>query len=501
MTNTSRLIESVFSSIFNDYESAKSDSRVRGLVEQSFKELVDIFRNLPPLAKRPHIQVKFSIGKGSMANVPWIAFLDERITKTLQEGVYCVLLVRSDMAGVYMTFNQGVGGAPGRGIDKGNLIKIGENARKLREEYSQLWVAGFNVNDKIDLADSGYRGKAYEKSTIAYKLYQQNEFPSDLEIAADLEELLIAYDDYAAKTLQIPITRVVRDESVRAYSAYSIDSFISETGFDRNHIEGWKTLLERKKQIIFQGPPGTGKTFIAERLARLVTSGTEGFVETVQFHPAYSYEDFIQGYFPASTHGVLTFEPKPGRFLEFCERARKVPNAPCVFIIDELNRANIPRVFGELMLLLEYRDKSVPLATGGELSVPGNVYILGTMNTADRSIALVDYALRRRFAFLRIGVEYDILKARLESYGLPADQLVTVLREINAAIDDQNYEIGVSFFIGHEESLMERLPDIWQTEIEPYLEEYFYDQPKENWSAYRWTNLVENKLSSWKKNS
>ena len=169
--------------------------------------------------------------------------------------------------------------------------------------------------------------------------------------------------------------------------------------------------LRRKKQVIFQGPPGTGKTFVAERLARCIVSETTGFWEVVQFHSAYNYEDFIQGLQPKPLGQGLHFELVSGRFLQFCKRVLEESNGdPCILIIDEINRANLARVFGELMYLLEYRDKAIPLAAGGiPFQIPENVYIIGTMNTADRSIALVDHALRRRFSFIRLRPKYDIL--------------------------------------------------------------------------------------------
>ena len=168
-------------------------------------------------------------------------------------------------------------------------------------------------------------------------------------------------------------------------------------------------------------------------------------------------------------------------------------------IIDEINRANLARVFGELMYLLEYRDQQIPLSAGGEpFKIPKNVYLIGTMNTADRSIALVDHALRRRFSFIRINPDYDVLKKHFEPHNHPADALISVLREINKAIDDPNYEIGISFFMRNDNKLKEHLPDIWRSEIEPYLEEFFYDQPGKV-SPYRWSALIENKLKEWSK--
>jgi 5-methylcytosine-specific restriction protein B len=179
---------------------------------------------------------------------------------------------------------------------------------------------------------------------------------------------------------------------------------------DEATVARWVRAVERKGQAIFYGPPGTGKTFIAEHLARHLVGGGDGFWELVQFHPAYAYEDFVQGIRPQSgADGALTYPLVPGRFLDFCARASRRRDR-CVLILDEINRANLARVFGELMYLLEYRDRAIALAGAGVLRIPGQPRLLGTMNTADRSIALVDHALRRRFAFIALSPDYDILR-------------------------------------------------------------------------------------------
>ncbi len=197
-------------------------------------------------------------------------------------------------------------------------------------------------------------------------------------------------------------------------------------------------------------------------------------MEIVQFHPAYAYEDFMQGIRPQSVDGSLHYPVVPGRFLEFCCEARNREGC-CVLIIDEINRANLSRVFGELMYLLEYREAEVPLAGGGLFKIPGNVRLIGTMNTADRSIALVDHALRRRFAFLQLYPNYEVLRKFHRRTGFPVEGLIDALVHINREIADRHYEIGTSFFL--KESLSDDIEDIWQMEIEPYLEEYFFDRP------------------------
>lgn len=260
---------------------------------------------------------------------------------------------------------------------------------------------------------------------------------------------------------------------------YTLDQFLEDTGLDEETLERWLKAIRRKGQAIFFGPPGTGKTFVAEHLARHLASGGDGFVDLVQFHPSYAYEDFVQGIRPqAREDGLLEYSVVPGRLINFCQRASKCQGT-CVLIIDEINRANLARVFGELMYLLEYRDKEIPLAVDGTpFKIPSNVRIIGTMNTADRSIALVDHALRRRFAFFRLQPDYKILNRfhQKENTDFPVDKLIQVLQDLNRAINDPHYELGISYFL--KPNLKDHIEDIWRMEVEPYLDEYFFDNRK-----------------------
>jgi 5-methylcytosine-specific restriction protein B len=268
---------------------------------------------------------------------------------------------------------------------------------------------------------------------------------------------------------------------------YSLAELSRETHTPEATLSTWLRALARKGQAVLYGPPGTGKTFVAQKLARHLVGGGDGFVELVQFHPAYAYEDFIQGIRPRTVGGKLDYVLEPGRFLEFCTKAEGRKGV-CVLIIDEINRANLARVFGELMYLLEYRDDEVPLAGGSKLKIPKNVRLIGTMNTADRSIALVDHALRRRFAFIGLYPNHQVLRD-FHKGGANQDTvpgLVNVLEKLNKAINDRHYEVGISFFL--KEGLKEALPDIWQMEIEPYLEEYFFDKPSVV-DQFRWAKI------------
>ena len=265
--------------------------------------------------------------------------------------------------------------------------------------------------------------------------------------------------------------------------SYSLEQCSEETGFQVETLKRWVRGIKRKGQAIFYGPPGTGKTYVADKIASHLIGGTDGMKEIIQFHPAFSYEDFIEGIRPQSPDGGrLTYPIVPGRFLEFCEQAR-TRMGKCVLIIDEINRANISEVFGELMFLLEYRDQEIPLAAGIRFQIPENVYILGTMNTADRSIALVDHALRRRFAFFKLNPNYRVLQKYHNKTEFLVDGLIEVLQDLNRQIGDSHYEVGISFFLTA--GIQEQIGDIWEMEIEPYLEEFFFDQP-EKVNSFRW---------------
>jgi hypothetical protein len=268
--------------------------------------------------------------------------------------------------------------------------------------------------------------------------------------------------------------------------AYSLEDCAADTGLSLGTLTAWIKAIERKGQAIVYGPPGTGKTWTANHLARHLVERSDGFTELVQFHPSYAYEDFIQGIRPESApDGTVRYPLRPGRFLEFCKSARG-RSGRCVLIVDEINRGNLSRILGELMFLLEYRDHDIPLAGGGRFRIPANVRLIGTMNTADRSIALVDHALRRRFAFLPLYPDYELLARYHGGDGVAVDALVGLLKEVNELIADPHYAVGVSYFLTPE--LSASLENIWRMEIEPYLEEQFFDR-RQRMERFRWENI------------
>lgn len=278
---------------------------------------------------------------------------------------------------------------------------------------------------------------------------------------------------------------------------YTKQNFLNEVFMTETDYDKLVALLKYKKNIILQGAPGVGKTFTAKRLAySLIGTEDDSRIAMVQFHQNYSYEDFVMGYRP-SENG---FELRSGVFYDFCETARNDINNEYYFIIDEINRANLSSVFGELLMLVEndYRDKHVNLVYKKDelFSVPHNVYIIGMMNTADRSIAMIDYALRRRFSFFTMKPGFESNGFMVWQHKVSNDvfnTLIEKIKKLNADIvaDDslgEGFCIGHSYFVYDEKNIPANGVEAWLRnvvyyDICPMLDEYWFDdkQKSEHW--------------------
>lgn len=293
------------------------------------------------------------------------------------------------------------------------------------------------------------------------------------------------------------IMDLVRDANpspaTESMEQYTRADFLDEVYISESELDKLENLLRRKKNLILQGAPGTGKTFAAKRLAyALMKAKDDNRIELVQFHQNYSYEDFVMGFRPTEDG----FELRNGIFYRFCQRAASKPDEDFFFIIDEINRGNVSKIFGELLMLIEdsHRGDTVTLAYNGmPFSVPRNLYIIGMMNTADRSLALIDYALRRRFSFYEMSpaLQSEGFLEELASYDSESlNRLVAQVALLNEEIASdrslgRGFQIGHSYFCGLADTSQETLESIVDTEIVPMLEEYWFDN--------------EEKVLSWQK--
>ena len=273
-----------------------------------------------------------------------------------------------------------------------------------------------------------------------------------------------------------------------------LETLGAKTHLPVSFLENIRVLLEDKRQVIFQGPPGTGKTFVAQELAETL-AGSRDRVTLVQFHPDYAYEQFIQGYRPRSLPGgQITWEIQNGTLLRAAERARNEPGAHHYLVIDEINRGNLAKVFGELYFLLEYRDREMQLHYSEEpFSLPQNLHIIGTMNTADRSIALVDLALRRRFHFVEFHPDDDrirgMLRRYLEEKSPGMEWVAGMVERANELLrEDRHAAIGPSYFMkpGLNEGDVER---IWEHNVRPYIQELLFSYGENRMEEFTLENL------------
>ena len=292
---------------------------------------------------------------------------------------------------------------------------------------------------------------------------------------------------------------VEEEEQTEEYAPYWDEDFLREVYMKKKDFEQLKGLLLRKKNLILQGAPGVGKTFAAKRLAyAIMGEKNKDRVKMVQFHQNYSYEDFVLGYKPNENGG---FELKEGIFYQFCKKAAADKYHEYFFIIDEINRGNLSKIFGELLMMIEkdYRDTSIQMSYADRrFAVPSNVYLIGMMNTADRSLAMIDYALRRRFSFyeMKPAFEYSVFNYYIKKKNdQHLENLVKALIELNKVIADDD-SLGTGFCIGH--SYLCDLEDDYDLEsiveydIIPMLREYWFDNDERfNNEAQKLRNAIK----------
>ena len=336
------------------------------------------------------------------------------------------------------------------------------------EAQSIVWICSWAVNEirKARKNDPGY-----SLQEIAEETRLPLDFLEGVEKMLEGKPIPISSPVPTLPTPKMPPLQALADELM----------------FPVEFLERVEQLLEDKHQVIFQGPPGTGKTYTAKKLADCL-AGSEERVRLVQFHPSYAYEDFVQGFRPSLDDGQPGFKMKDGPLLDMAKMARQEPDEKHFLVIDEINRGNLAKVFGELYFLLEYRDEKMGLlySESGEMfAMPENLYIIGTMNTADRSIALVDLALRRRFYFVEFHPDEwpvkGLLGRWLDTNNSEMAWAAGIVDRANELLRDggaREAAIGPSYLMkeGLDEEKAKR---VWEHNVLPYVKEHLYGETDE----------------------
>ncbi|MFD1032480.1 AAA family ATPase [Metaplanococcus flavidus] len=325
---------------------------------------------------------------------------------------------------------------------------------------------------------------------------------TDIEELKRLKDVVLSDETYqkykgvAGSSMDYYIRYAESKPTIQDNESYTTEDFLSDVFIEKQDLVRLISLLENKKNLILKGAPGVGKTYIAKRLAyAMMEEKDETRVQMVQFHQSYSYEDFIEGFRPKAEGDG--FELKQGPFVKFARKAARDPERSYFFVIDEINRGNMSKIFGELMMLIEAdkRDEQINLLySNDKFSVPPNLYIIGMMNTADRSLALLDYALRRRFSFFEINPAFqngtfNSYVAELENPDT-LNRVVDEIKSLNNQITEElgtGFQIGHSYFVGgaYKVDTVNRLEEVIEFEIIPQLFEYWFDneQKANDWAV------------------
>lgn len=486
-------MQQLIKTILEKYPTARATTAFGGPheIQKLFKELSREVSALSFIKNNSNLIVKFSYGKGNWAAVPWLAILDSRETSTTQDGTYIVLLFREDGQGCHLKLAQGVTVLRKTMGDSAASLELAKRANEVRNQFQEMNNSGFDLSGDPRLGTENKLAQLYETSTIFSKYWSIDSIPPDDLFEKDLLTLTDYYEQYVSHHLK----ESVNDQNLEIKDAYAINDIVEDGCFlDIIELQRIIDRIRLKKNVILQGPPGTGKTWLAKRLAyALIGQRDHQRMRAVQFHPNLSYEDFVRGWRP-SGDGKLTLSD--GVFMEAVADARNTPR-PYVVVIEEINRGNPAQIFGEMLTLLEsdkrYPDEALELSykrsPNERVYIPSNLYVIGTMNIADRSLALVDLALRRRFAFIDLepNLNQSWRNWLINRSGIPENIVIEIEQRINSLNETISSDptLGPQFQIGHSyvtppldgliNNPQEWFKQVVISEIGPLLDEYWYD--------------------------